>query len=92
MLEEESESIDTVVSIEVNDEEIISRILERAKIEGREDDTEDVVRNRLNVYRNQTEPLKDYYKSEGILAEVDGMGTIDEVFDRIKEVLNKVEQ
>ncbi len=92
MLEEESESIDTVVSIEVNDEEIISRILERAKIEGREDDTEDVVRNRLNVYRNQTEPLKDFYKTEGILAEVDGMGTIDEVFDRIKEVLNKVEQ
>ena len=92
MLEAENESIDTVVSIEVKDGEIINRILERAKIEGREDDTEDVVRNRLNVYRNQTEPLKAYYRSAGVLAEVDGMGTIDEVFERIKNVLSKVEQ
>lgn len=92
MLEAENESIDTVVSIEVKDEEIIGRILERAKIEGREDDTEDVVKNRLNVYRSQTEPLKAYYQSAGVLAEVDGMGTIDEVFGRIEAVLNKVEQ
>ena len=92
MLESESETIDTVVSIEVKDEEIIERILERAKIEGREDDTEDVVRNRLNVYRNQTEPLKSYYQDAGVLAEVDGMGTIDEVFGRIKAVLDNVEQ
>lgn len=91
MLEAESESIDTVVSIEVNDEEIIERILQRAKIEGREDDAEDVVRNRLNVYHNQTEPLKAYYESAGVLAEVDGMGTIDEVFERIQAVLEKVE-
>lgn len=91
MLEAESESIDTVVSIEVNDEEIIERILQRAKIEGREDDTEDIVRNRLNVYHNQTEPLKAYYESAGVLAEVDGMGTIDEVFERIQAVLEKVE-
>lgn len=92
MLQAEDESIDAVVSIEVKDEEIIGRILERAKIEGRKDDTEDVVKNRLNVYRNQTEPLKDYYQSAGVLAEVDGMGTIDEVFGRIEAVLSKVEQ
>jgi adenylate kinase len=92
MLKQENESIDTVVSIEVKDEEIIERILERAKIEGREDDTEDVVKNRLSVYRNQTEPLKSFYQKEGLLSEVDGMGTIDEVFGRIQEVLNKVEQ
>jgi len=91
MLEAEKESIDTVVSLEVNDEEITDRILQRAKIEERKDDTEDVVRNRLSVYRNQTEPLKDYYRSAGILAEVDGMGTIDEVFQRIQAVLKKVE-
>jgi len=91
MLEAENESIDIVISLEVNDEEITDRILQRAKIEGRLDDTEDVVRNRLSVYRNQTEPLKDYYRSEGVLAEVDGMGTIDEVFERIQAVLKKVE-
>src|SRR5690606_4769633 len=61
MLNSTGASIDAVVSIEVNDEEIVKRILERQKIEGREDDTEDVVRNRLKVYRNQTEPLKSYY-------------------------------
>jgi len=92
MLAAENESIDIVVSIEVNDQEIIGRILERAKIEGRKDDTEDVVKNRLSVYRNQTEPLKTYYQSAGVLAEVDGMGTIDEVFERIKTVLNEVKQ
>lgn len=87
MLSSEGESIDAVVSIEVDDEEIISRILERQKIEGRQDDTEDVVRNRLNVYRNQTEPLKSYYDEEGVLYEIDGIGTIDEVFGRIDKVL-----
>ncbi len=87
MLNSEGESIDAVVSIEVGDEEIITRILERQKIEGRQDDTEDVVRNRLSVYRNQTEPLKSYYADEGILYEIDGMGTIDEVFERIDKVL-----
>ena len=65
--------------------------MQRAKIEGREDDTEDVVKNRLNVYHNQTEPLKAYYESAGVLAEVDGIGTIDEVFERIQAVLEKVE-
>lgn len=92
MLSAENVSIDVVVSIEVEDKEIIGRILERAKIEGRKDDTEDVVKNRLSVYRNQTEPLKAYYQNSGVLAEVDGMGTVDDVFDRIKSVLNKVEQ
>ena len=88
MLNSEGESIDAVVSIEVNDEEIVNRILERQKIEGREDDTEEVVRKRLEVYRSQTEPLKLYYENEGVLYEVEGMGTIDEVFDRIDKVLS----
>ena len=91
MLSDANESIDVVVSIEVDDQEIVGRILERAKIEGREDDTEDVVKNRLSVYRDQTEPLKAYYQGLNVLAEVDGMGTIDDVFERIKEVLSKVE-
>ena len=87
MLNSEGETIDAVVSIEVADEEIVKRILERQKIEGRQDDTEDVVRNRLRVYRNQTEPIKSYYSNEGVLFEVDGMGTVDDVFGRIDKVL-----
>jgi adenylate kinase len=87
MLNSEGETIDAVVSIEVADEEIVKRILERQKIEGTQDDTEDVVRNRLRVYRSQTEPLKSYYSNEGVLFEVDGMGTVDDVFGRIDKVL-----
>ena len=87
MLNSEGKTIDAVISIEVADEEIVKRILERQKIEGRRDDSEEVVRNRLRVYRNQTEPLKSYYAEEGVLFEVDGMGSIDDVFGRIDGVL-----
>ncbi|MGH7851482.1 MAG: adenylate kinase [Thermodesulfobacteriota bacterium] len=90
MLNSEGKTIDAVVSIEVADEEIVNRILERQKIEGRKDDTEDVVRNRLKVYRSQTEPLKSYYAEEGVLFEVDGMGSIDDVFGRIDRVLSEL--
>ena len=90
MLNSSGASIDAVISIEVNDEEIVERILERQKIEGREDDTEDVVRNRLNVYREQTEPLKSYYGGQKVLHEVDGMGSIEDVFGRIKSILDEM--
>lgn len=91
MLDREGVSIDAVISIEVSDSEIIDRILERQKVEGRQDDTEDVVRNRLNVYRSQTEPLKSYYESMGVLKEVDGMGRIEDVFQRIDQVLKGID-
>ena len=90
MLSGASQSIYAVVSIEVRDEVIVERILERQKIEGRDDDKEDVVRNRLNVYRNQTEPLKSFYAEKSILNEIHGMGTVDEVFGRIDEVLSNL--
>lgn len=89
-LNSSGQSIDVVVSIEVRDEEIVERILQRQKIEGREDDTEDVVRNRLNVYRNQTEPLKSFYAKKNVLNEIQGMGTVDEVFCRIDTVLSNL--
>lgn len=87
MLSNEGMEIDAVVSIEVEDSEIITRILKRAQEEGRADDTEDVVKNRLSVYRSQTEPLKGYYNQKGKLSEIDGIGTVDEVFGRIVGVV-----
>ncbi len=80
-------AIDAVVLIEVGDEEIVSRLLQRAAEEGRTDDTEDVVRRRLEVYREQTEPLVDYYRGRGLLRDVDGVGDVDEVLARIVGVL-----
>jgi len=80
-------SLDSVVSIEVPDETVIKRLLKRAEIEGRTDDNRETIQERLRVYYSQTEPLKNYYKKRGILKSVDGLGTIDEIFDRIKAVL-----
>ncbi|MFQ5788250.1 MAG: adenylate kinase [Thermodesulfobacteriota bacterium] len=60
------------------------------KLYQRDDDKEDVVKTRLQVYREQTEPLKQYYENAGVLSEVDGLGTIEEVRRRIKKVLNNI--
>lgn len=75
------------VLIEVDDEEIVSRLVKRAQEEGRSDDNEETVRQRLKVYEEKTRPLVDYYQGRGLLREVDGMGSVEEVFARISEVL-----
>jgi adenylate kinase len=75
--------LEAVVNIEVDEEELVSRMLAR----GRADDTEETVRNRFVVYREQTLPLIEHYDRQGLIRTVDGMGTIDEVFARICRAL-----
>jgi adenylate kinase len=75
------------VALVVDEEAVVERLLSRARIEGRSDDNEQTIRTRLRVYREQTEPLIQYYRGRGVLAEVDGMGTVDEVEKRIEEAL-----
>jgi adenylate kinase len=75
--------IQAVIHLEVDNEEIVQRLLAR----GRTDDNEDVIRNRLQVFRNQTQPLIDYYRDQGKFTAVDGMGAIDEIYGRIKAAL-----
>jgi adenylate kinase len=70
----------------------VHRLLARAGGEGRADDTEEVIRRRQEVYREQTEPLIDVYRDRGILVEVDGMGEVDQVTKRIFEALDVVPQ
>lgn len=82
-----NELLNAVVSIEVPDKVVIDRLLKRAEIEGRTDDNRETIENRLSVYYEQTEPLKDYYKKHGILKCVEGTGIVEEVFERIKAVL-----
>jgi adenylate kinase len=89
LLKGRNEPLDSVVSIEVPDELVINRLLKRAEIEGRADDNRETIQNRLRVYYEQTEPLKAYYRNRGILRPVDGVGTVDEVFERIKAVLGE---
>lgn len=78
-----SAQLDAVVAITADTEELIARLLKRAEIEGREDDTEDVIRHRQEVYADETAPLIDIYRERGLLRSVDGMGEIDEVTDRL---------
>ena len=68
-------------------DEVVERLLNRAEIEGRADDTEEVVRHRLDVYAEQTAPLVDIYSRRGLLIRVDGMGEIDDVTSRLIQAL-----
>ena len=84
----EGDSLDAVVLLEADNEEVVARLLKRAEIEGREDDTEEVIRHRQNIYAAQTAPLIDLFTERGILVSVDGLGAIDEVADRIASALD----
>ncbi len=75
------------VLIAVDPEEVVSRIAKRAVEEGRADDAESVVRDRIKIYDSQTAPVVDHYKKHDILSEVLGTGTVDEVQHRIRSVL-----
>ena len=70
-------------------DEIVERLLKRAEIEGRADDNEETIRERMREYDDKTAPLLDFYRERGKLVEVDGMGTIDEVGERIKRALGE---
>ncbi|HOW25165.1 MAG TPA: adenylate kinase [Bacteroidales bacterium] len=83
LLEEDGEKVNLTLALEVEDQELITRLLIRAQREGRKDDTQEVIANRLNVYQNQTSPLIEYYKKQGKFKAVRGQGTIDEIFDRL---------
>jgi adenylate kinase len=92
MIRHTGHSLDAVVVLTVDFEELVQRLLERAKSEGRADDTEDVVRRRQEVYAEQTAPLIDVYRAHGILVEVDGMGEVGEVTRRIFDALSGVSE
>ncbi|MDO9497637.1 MAG: adenylate kinase [Nocardioides sp.] len=84
--------LDVVLVLTVDQDEIVQRLLQRAELEGRADDTEDVIRRRQELYTEQTEPLIEVYRGRGILVELDGMGEVDEVTQRIFDALDVVPQ
>jgi adenylate kinase len=90
MIKHTGHVLDAVVVLTVDKEELVQRLLQRAATEGRADDTEDVVRRRYEVYDDQTAPLIDVYRDRGLMIEVDGMGEVDEVSQRIFDALDKV--
>ena len=84
--------VDAVISLMIPDETVFERIRHRAEVESRVDDTKpEIIRNRINTYHAKTEPVISYYKGKGCYREIDGLGTIDEVFDKICAVMKDYE-
>lgn len=83
ILAAEGHEIERVVELTADIDEVVARLLARAQTEGRSDDSEDVIRHRLDVYAEQTQPLTDIYRQRGLLRQVDGLGEVSEITDRI---------
>jgi adenylate kinase len=88
ILERLNQPADEAIHIDIDPEQVIQRIAKRAQEEGRADDTEETVRNRMRVYDEQTAPVADYYAERGLLTRVWGDGSKEEIFQRILSVLN----
>ena len=91
ILEKLNDSVDIMIYMDVPEEELVKRILLRGKESGRADDaSEDVIRNRIAVYNQQTAVVADYYRAQGKYVAVPSLGTIDEVFERIAAEIEKL--
>lgn len=89
--DERGTPVSMVLSLLVHDEEVVKRILQRGKTSGRSDDNdESIVRERLRVYKEQTLPLADYYRGQGKYVELNGEGSIEEIFGRLCAEIDKV--
>lgn len=82
--------LDVVLELQVDEDEVVARMLKRATLQNRADDTEPVIRHRLEVYHAQTEPMATYYADQDLLQVVSGVGTVEEVTRRIFDVLDQV--
>jgi len=88
MLDHLGAPLEACLLLDVDEDELVKRLLERARLEGRSDDSEEAIRNRMRVYREQTEPLVAHYGGLGLLRRVVGLGTVDAVEKRIEEALS----
>ena len=88
LLKRLNQPVEEAILIDINAEQILKRIAKRAQEEGRADDTEETVRNRLRVYAEQTAPVADYYAERGLLTRVLGDGGVDEIFQRLRSILS----
>ena len=86
-LGERGKRLECCLALTVDSEEVVLRLLKRAALEGRSDDNEETIRERMRVYEEQTAPLLAYYQGKGVLREVSGMGEVDEIAARIKQTL-----
>ena len=91
LMEEEGMELHALLALQVADDEIIQRIKLRGATSGRADDLdENVIRNRIQVYKSETSPVFDFFAGTGKSHSIDGMGTVDEIFERLCEVIDTV--
>ena len=90
MLNERGTDIHILLDLQVEDDELVARLLERGKISGRSDDNPETIKARLDVYHTQTAPLATYYIGEGKHVAIKGIGRIEEIFERIAEAIDRV--
>ncbi len=90
MLQKRGNKVNIVIGLEVPDEELTERLLKRGLESGRSDDNRETITKRLEVYHSQTAPLKAFYQNQGIYAAINGIGTIDSIFQSIQEAIDKV--
>jgi len=85
LLGEIGRKVDGVIYLDVPRDELIDRVVRRGKVEGRSDDTARVIVKRLDVYEQNTRPLIDYFKEKKMLREVNGVGSVDEIYKRLRQ-------
>ena len=82
--------VHAVIGLEVDDEELVDRLIKRGQMSGRSDDNLETINKRLTVYHSQTSPLRDYYMTEGKYKAIEGKGSIDDIFNAIKKSIDQV--
>jgi len=90
ILAERGQEVSIVVSLDVEEPELINRLIKRGQQSGRSDDNLETIKSRLDVYKNQTSPLKEHYQTTGKLATIKGQGTVEEIFAKIAEAVDKI--
>lgn len=92
LLERQNTKLDAMIALQVPEEELVSRLLERGKSSGRSDDNDEtVIRNRIQEYEDKTATLATYYYNQGKYYPIEGVGSIDEIFERISQVVRQVQ-
>ena len=88
MLSERGHKVAAMIELDVPEDELMTRLVKRGKESGRSDDNEETIKKRLDVYHNQTAPLIEWYKNEGIHHHIDGLGELDRIFGDISAVID----
>lgn len=90
MLAERGHKIAAMIELDVPEDELMARLIKRGQLSGRSDDNEETIAKRLAVYRNQTAPLIEWYKTEGIHSHINGLGSLERIFSDISAVIDRL--